>query len=372
MAKRIDGKMVAEELRATFKDEVEELKLRTGIEPGLAVILVGEDPASQIYVRNKESACKKAKIQSFAYRVPEYTTEEEILMLIDTLNEDDAVHGILCQLPLPAHMDTQKILDRIDPKKDVDGFHPLNVGRLVLGRDCLMPCTPAGVMELLKYYEIDPAGKHCVIVGRSTLVGKPLIQMMLSKNATVTVAHSKTEDLEAICKTADILVAAVGVEGLITRDHIKPGAVVIDVGINRSADGKVRGDVLEADAEELAEFYTPVPGGVGPMTITMLLRNTLTACKAQVRKLEERWEKEAEAEAAESEEDDIELPEDGAYDTDLMELDRYDLNLEVDAPHGRVHNYGHVHDHGHHIHSHDHGPMHRHHGCGCDHDHELD
>lgn len=277
MSKRLDGKQTAADKRAVIKREIDRLKEETGLEPGLAVILVGDDPASAIYVKNKEKACREVGIESSTYYLPADVSADDLLMLIDTLNEDDGIHGILCQLPLPAHLDTQQVLDRIHPDKDVDGFHPLNAGRLVLGRDCLPPCTPAGIMEILDHYELDPAGRHCVIVGRSTLVGKPLIQMMLNRNATVTVAHSKTRNLADLCRSADILVAAAGQPGLITRAHIRPGAWVIDVGINRTADGKVCGDVCAADAEAAADYYTPVPGGVGPMTITMLLNNTVRA-----------------------------------------------------------------------------------------------
>ena len=277
MSKILDGKQTAADKRAAIKRDIDRLKQETGVEPGLAVILVGDDPASAIYVKNKEKACRDVGIESSTYYLPADVSAGDLLMLIDTLNEDDGIHGILCQLPLPAHLDTQQVLDRIHPDKDVDGFHPLNAGRLALGRDCLMPCTPAGIMEILDHYNLDPAGRHCVIVGRSTLVGKPLIQMMLSRDATVTVAHSKTKDLPDLCRSADILVAAAGRPGLITKEHIRPGAWVIDVGINRTADGKVCGDVCAAAADSAADYYTPVPGGIGPMTITMLLNNTVRA-----------------------------------------------------------------------------------------------
>lgn len=277
MSKILDGKQTAADKRAAIKRDIDRLKQETGVEPGLAVILVGDDPASAIYVKNKEKACRDVGIESSTYYLPADVSAGDLLMLIDTLNEDDGIHGILCQLPLPAHLDTQQVLDRIHPDKDVDGFHPLNAGRLALGRDCLMPCTPAGIMEILDHYDLDPAGRHCVIVGRSTLVGKPLIQMMLSRDATVTVAHSKTKDLPDLCRSADILVAAAGRPGLITKEHIRPGAWVIDVGINRTADGKVCGDVCAAAADSAADYYTPVPGGIGPMTITMLLNNTVRA-----------------------------------------------------------------------------------------------
>ncbi|NLL65119.1 MAG: bifunctional methylenetetrahydrofolate dehydrogenase/methenyltetrahydrofolate cyclohydrolase FolD [Clostridiaceae bacterium] len=279
MSTLIDGKALAAKMRAQMGEEVENLVKETGKRPGLAVILVGADPASQIYVRNKEKACESVGILSTAHRLSAETSEEELLKLIDRLNEDPEIHGILCQLPVPDHICTDNILQRISPQKDVDGFHPINVGNLVLGKECLMPCTPAGVMEMLNAYNIDPEGQHCVIVGRSTLVGKPLIQMMLNKNATVTVTHSRTRDLASICCQGDILVAAVGVPELIGRDHIKQGAVVIDVGINRREDGKLIGDVDGVAAAEVASYYTPVAGGVGPMTITMLLKNTIRAYK---------------------------------------------------------------------------------------------
>ena len=278
-AKIIDGRAVSAHVRETIKKETAEFAEKTGVTPGLAVILVGENPASQVYVRNKHRACGEVGFLSEVFTLPAETTEDELLALLDRLNHDEKIHGILVQLPLPKHISEKKVILAIDPKKDVDAFHPQNVGGVMTGDYDFVPCTPAGVMELLAYYDISPSGKHCVVVGRSNIVGKPQALLMLEKNATVTVAHSKTPDLAAVTRTADILVVAVGREALVTADMVKPGAVVIDVGMNRNSEGKLCGDVEFDGVCEVASYITPVPGGVGPMTITMLLRNTLTAAK---------------------------------------------------------------------------------------------
>ena len=250
-----------------------------GINPGLAVILVGEDPASKVYVSNKKKACEYIGINSFEYKLPEETTEEELLELIDKLNNDNSVSGILCQLPVPKHINEESIINAIDPKKDVDAFHPVNVGKIMTGNYDFVPCTPAGVMELIKESGIDVTGKECVVVGRSNIVGKPMSMLLLHKNGTVTICHSRTKDLKEKTKSADILVVAVGIPNFITGDMIKPGAVVIDVGINRIAPKTLVGDVDFASAEPVAGAITPVPGGVGPMTIAMLMNNVILSCK---------------------------------------------------------------------------------------------
>ena len=275
----IDGRAVSAAVRERIKKETAEFIATTGMTPGLAVILVGENPASQVYVRNKHRACGEVGFLSRVYTLPAETTERELLDLLAELNADPAIHGILVQLPLPKHISEEAVILAIDPRKDVDAFHPQNVGGVMTGNYDFVPCTPAGVMELLAHYGIDPAGKHCVIVGRSNIVGKPQALLMLEKNATVTVCHSRTPDLAAFTRTADILVVAVGRERLITADMVKDGAVVVDVGMNRTADGKLCGDVDFDGVSEVASYITPVPGGVGPMTITMLMQNTLTAAK---------------------------------------------------------------------------------------------
>ena len=275
----IDGRETSAAVRERIKADREAFFDRTGINPGLAVILVGEDPASQVYVRNKHRACLEVGFLSRVYTLPRETTEEELLALIAQLNADREIHGILVQLPLPPHISADAVILAIDPKKDVDAFHPGNVGRVLTGNYDFVPCTPAGVMELLAYYGIDPAGKNAVVVGRSNIVGKPQALLLLEKNATVTVCHSRTPDLAAVTRTADILVAAVGRAALITADMVKPGAVVIDVGMNRNAEGKLCGDVDFDGVSKVASYITPVPGGVGPMTITMLLKNTMTAAE---------------------------------------------------------------------------------------------
>lgn len=280
MAKIIDGKAISASMLDRVAVEVQNLKEKD-IEVSLAVILVGEDPASQVYVRNKQRACEKIGIRSVTHTMPTETTQEELLSLIDKLNADPSVHGILCQLPLPRHLDEEQLLLRIDPKKDVDAFHPENVGKITIGNAKLLPCTPAGVMEMLRYENIDVTGKHCVVLGRSNIVGKPMALLLLAANGTVTVCHSKTPDLAAFTKQADILVSAVGKRGLVTGDMLKDGAVVIDVSINRDENGKLCGDCDFASCEAVASAITPVPGGVGPMTIAMLMQNTVTAAKTQ-------------------------------------------------------------------------------------------
>ena len=276
MAQIIDGKKTSQKLREEIARKTALLVEEKGVRPGLAVILVGQDPASQIYVRNKKKACEEVGFLSREYKLPEETTEEELLSLIDRLNEDEEIHGILVQLPVPKHLDDKKIIARIDPKKDVDAFSYENVGRIMTGEFDFVPCTPAGIMELLAEYGIDPAGKRAVVIGRSNIVGKPMAMLLLHKNATVTICHSRTVALSEICQQADILVAAVGKARFVTEDMVKEGAVVIDVGMNRDESG-LCGDVDFAAVEKKASYITPVPGGVGPMTITLLLKNTLTA-----------------------------------------------------------------------------------------------
>lgn len=277
-AQIISGKAISELIRQEIREEVERLRLRN-IRPGLVVILVGEDPASQVYVRNKAKACEELGYHSEVIRVPADTTQEALLALIDRYNADSAIHGILVQLPLPKHIEEKAVIDRIAVQKDVDGFHPVSVGNLMIGDDALLPCTPAGVIEMLRRSGISPAGKHAVVIGRSNIVGKPVSMLLLRENATVTMCHSRTPDLAQVARQADILVVAVGVAKLVKRDWVKPGAVVIDVGMNRLDNGKLAGDVDYEEAAEVAGWITPVPGGVGPMTITMLMANTLKACK---------------------------------------------------------------------------------------------
>ena len=281
MAILIDGKATSLAVRAKVKEDVSAFVNEYNKTPGLAVVIVGENPASQVYVRNKHKACAEVGMYSEVIELPEKTEESELLSLIDRLNLDNKINGILVQLPLPQHLDEEKILLRINPEKDVDAFHPVNVGRIMIGNFSFLPCTPAGVMELLKYYDISPSGKHCVIIGRSNIVGKPQAMLMLKENATVTICHSKTTNLSEITKTADIIVAAVGKPNFVTAEMVREGAVVIDVGINRLESGKLCGDVDFEGVEPIASHITPVPGGVGPMTITMLLKNTLTAAKEQ-------------------------------------------------------------------------------------------
>ena len=278
LAIRIDGKAVSAAVREEVKQQAAALTAQ-GHQPALAVILVGEDPASQVYVRNKHKACAECGIRSLQYELPASTTQQELLTLIQTLNEDDTVDGILCQLPLPKHLDEQAVILAIDPKKDVDAFHPVNAGRIMSGDYGFLPCTPAGIMEMMRRYDIAISGKRCVVIGRSNIVGKPMAMLLINAGGTVTVCNSKTRDLPAVTREADILVAAVGKPHFVTADMVKEGAVVIDVGINRNADGKLCGDVAFDEVSEKASYITPVPGGVGPMTITMLLQNTITAAK---------------------------------------------------------------------------------------------
>jgi methylenetetrahydrofolate dehydrogenase (NADP+)/methenyltetrahydrofolate cyclohydrolase len=278
MAQIINGKEIAQTIKDEMRLEVEELK-KIGKSCCLAVIQVGEDPASTVYVSNKKKACAYIGIDSLSYELPEETTEEELLALIDKLNIDEAVHGILCQLPLPRHINEKTILNRISPKKDVDGFHPQNVGSLVVGDFGFVSCTPAGIIELLKRSNVEIEGKNCVVIGRSNIVGKPMALLMLRENATVTICHSKTKNLKEICKEADILIVAIGKPKFVNKDYIKDGAVVIDVGIHRDENNKLCGDVDYESVEPLCSAITPVPGGVGPMTICMLMKNCLEAMK---------------------------------------------------------------------------------------------
>ena len=275
----IDGKKVASDVKSRVKKEVEDLSFR-GISCGLAVIIVGENPASKVYVRNKIASCQEVGIKSFSYELPENVSQKEVCELIDTLNADKGIYGILVQLPLPKHLNEREILSKIDVKKDVDGFSPEQIGKLLLGEECLKSCTPAGVMELLHAYDIPIEGKRAVVIGRSNTVGKPMALMLLSENATVTVCHSRTKNLAEITKQADILVVAIGKGRFVTEDMVKDGAVVIDVGMNR-IDGKLCGDVDFDNVSEKCSFITPVPGGVGPMTVAMLMHNTVTAAKRE-------------------------------------------------------------------------------------------
>ena len=280
MAQILSGKTVSQRIKDELKERVTELKEK-GINPGLAVIIVGEDPASRVYVNNKKKACAEIGVYSEEYALSEATSEEELLKLIDELNHKKEINGILVQLPVPKHINEERIINAIDPKKDVDAFHPVNVGKIMVGNFDFVPCTPAGVMELIKESGIDVSGKECVVVGRSNIVGKPQAMLLLHKNGTVTICHSRTKDLAAKTKQADILVAAVGIPNFITGDMIKEGAVVIDVGINRIAEKKLVGDVDFESAEKVAGAITPVPGGVGPMTIAMLMKNTVKAAEIQ-------------------------------------------------------------------------------------------
>lgn len=277
----INGKEIGQEIRKSVEKRVEKLK-QQGVTPGLAVILVGENPASKTYVANKQKSCEAIGMFSELIKLPEDATQEALLDQIRELNEREDIHGILVQLPLPKHIDEEAVIATISPEKDVDGFSPISVGKMMLGQDTYLPCTPFGVMKLLEHSGIEVAGKHAVIVGRSHIVGKPMGQLLLQKDATVTYTHSKTPDLPAFTKQADILIAAVGRTNFITKDHIKPGAVVIDVGINRDEDNKLCGDVDFASVSEVASHITPVPGGVGPMTITMLLENTVQAAEKKL------------------------------------------------------------------------------------------
>ena len=280
MATLIDGKAIAAAVRADVARETAALKER-GITPGLAVIIVGDDPASRVYVNNKKKACAEVGIYSEEFALPADTTQDELLALIASLNGRSDINGILCQLPLPAHIDDKAVIAAVSPRKDVDAFHAANVGHIMIGDYTFLPCTPAGVMELLHRSGVEVAGKTCVVVGRSNIVGKPMAMLLLHENGTVTICHSKTQDLKAVCRGADILVAAVGRPKFITADMVKPGAAVIDVGMDRDENGKLCGDVDFGPVSEIAGYITPVPGGVGPMTIAMLLKNTLMAAKLQ-------------------------------------------------------------------------------------------
>ena len=281
--KILDGKAVSLKVKESVKVRADELK-KFGVEPTLAVVLVGEDKASQTYVRAKEKACNEYGIKSVAHRLSENTTQNELLALINVLNLDDSIHGILVQLPLPKHIDTNVVLAAIDPQKDVDGFHAVNVGKLVSGLDGFVPCTPLGVMEILKEYGIDVAGLNAVVIGRSNIVGKPMANLLLNASATVTVTHSKTKNLKEICKNADLIIAAIGKPFFLKADMVKDGAVVVDVGINRLDDGRLVGDVVFDEVAPKCSYITPVPGGVGPMTIAMLLNNTILAAQAKIAK----------------------------------------------------------------------------------------
>lgn len=275
-AQIINGKEVSARIKGELKNQVAELKEK-GINPGLAVVIVGDDPASRVYVNNKKKACEEIGIYSEEYALPAETSQQQLLDLIKTLSDSKQISGILVQLPLPKHLDEKAVIAAIPPEKDVDAFHPVNVGKIMIGDFDFLPCTPAGVMELIAEAGIDPAGKECVVIGRSNIVGKPQAMLLLHKNATVTICHSKTVDLKSVCRRADILVAAVGKAKFVTADMIKPGAVVIDVGMNRDENGKLCGDVDFDSVSEIASYITPVPGGVGPMTISILLRNTYRA-----------------------------------------------------------------------------------------------
>jgi methylenetetrahydrofolate dehydrogenase (NADP+) / methenyltetrahydrofolate cyclohydrolase len=281
-AKIIDGKAIAARMRRELAEQVAEFQRQSGVTPHLAAVLVGDDPASAVYVRNKQRACEQAGLKSSLHNLPADTPEQDLLDLVGRLNDDESVHGILVQLPLPKHIDPTRVLDAVSPCKDVDAFHPENVGRIVQGRPRFLPCTPHGIQQLLIDSQTPVAGAHAVIVGRSEIVGKPMALLLMQKgeaaDATVTVCHSRTQDLPAICRTADILIAAIGRANFVTADMVKPGAVVIDVGINR-VDDKLVGDVDFESVRNVASAITPVPGGVGPMTIAMLLKNTLTAAR---------------------------------------------------------------------------------------------
>ncbi|MGH2318115.1 bifunctional methylenetetrahydrofolate dehydrogenase/methenyltetrahydrofolate cyclohydrolase FolD [Planococcus sp. SE5232] len=277
-AKLIDGKAVSQKIKVQVKERVEKLA-QQGIIPGLAVVLVGENSASLTYVKNKKKTCEALGMRSDLHQFPDTLTEQELLSKIDDLNRDPEIHGILVQLPLPQQIDEFKVISAISPEKDVDGFHPISVGNMMIGKEAFLPCTPHGIMELLSHYGIDPAGKHAVVIGRSNIVGKPIGQLLLQKDATVTYCHSKTKDLAQFTAQADILIAAIGRAKFIDHSFIKPGAVIIDVGMNRDENGKLCGDVDFEDVQEAASFVTPVPGGVGPMTIAMLMGNTLESAE---------------------------------------------------------------------------------------------
>ena len=277
----IDGKKVSSEVKANVKKLTDELKETHGITPGLAVVIVGDDPASRVYVNNKKKACEAVGFISEEYALPAETTQEELLSLVETLNNKESINGILVQLPLPKHLDDKAVIEAISPLKDVDAFHAVNVGKIMLGEYDFLPCTPAGVMEMLHSYEIPVEGRECVVIGRSNIVGKPMGMLLLHENGTVTICHSRTKNLAEVCKRADILVAAVGIPKFVKADMVKDGAVVIDVGMDRDENGKLCGDVDFENVKDKCSYITPVPGGVGPMTIATLMKNTLKACKLQ-------------------------------------------------------------------------------------------
>ena len=278
----IDGKKVSAEVKANVKKQTEELKEKYGVTPGLAVVIVGDDPASRVYVNNKKKACEAVGFESEEYALPAETTQEELLALVEKLNDKEDINGILVQLPLPKHLDDKAVIEAISPIKDVDAFHAVNVGKIMLGEYDFLPCTPAGVMEMLHFYDIPVEGKECVVIGRSNIVGKPMGLLLLHENGTVTICHSRTKDLAEVCRRADILVAAVGIPKFVKADMVKDGAVVIDVGMDRDENGKLCGDVDFDNVKDKCSFITPVPGGVGPMTIATLMKNTLKACKLQL------------------------------------------------------------------------------------------
>lgn len=277
----IDGKKVSAQVKEEVKQETLRLKQEYGVTPGLAVVIVGDDPASRVYVNNKKKACELVGFRSEEYALPEKTTQEELLELVNELNEKKDINGILVQLPLPKHLDDKAVIEAINPIKDVDAFHAVNVGKIMLGEYDFLPCTPAGVMEMLHSYDISVSGKNCVVIGRSNIVGKPMAMLLLHENATVTICHSKTVNLSEVCSQADILVAAVGRPKFVTADMVKEGAVVIDVGMDRDENGKLCGDVDFENVKDKCSYITPVPGGVGPMTIATLMKNTIKACKLQ-------------------------------------------------------------------------------------------
>ena len=278
----IDGKKVSAEVKANVKKQTEELKEKFGVTPGLAVVIVGDDPASRVYVNNKKKACEAVGFMSEEYALPAETTQEELLALVNKLNQKEDINGILVQLPLPKHLDDKAVIEAISPLKDVDAFHAVNVGKIMLGEYDFLPCTPAGVMEMLHSYDIPVEGKECVVIGRSNIVGKPMGMLLLHENGTVTICHSRTKNLAEVCRRADILVAAVGIPKFVKADMVKDGAVVIDVGMDRDENGKLCGDVDFDNVKDKCSFITPVPGGVGPMTIATLMKNTLKACKLQI------------------------------------------------------------------------------------------
>lgn len=284
MAQIISGKAVSAQVREELKIKTAKMVEEYGIRPGLAVIIVGDDPASKVYVNNKEKGCAEVGYYSEVYRLSAETTQEELIALVERLNNDDKIHGILCQLPLPKHLDENAVILAINPEKDVDAFHPVNVGRIMIGDYSFLPCTPAGVMKLIESTGTDISGKECVVIGRSNIVGKPQAMLLLHKNGTVTICHSRTKNLAEVTKRADILVVAIGKADFVTGDMVKDGAIVIDVGMNRRADGKLTGDVDFASVEPKASYITPVPGGVGPMTISMLLTNTMTSAENAIKK----------------------------------------------------------------------------------------